>query len=113
MVVDGQVHGGVAQGIGQALYEWYQYEEANPTTGNLTTYLIPNSATLPFYEVDHTETPTPENALGAKGIGEAGTIGSGPAVVNAVMDALSHVGVRHVDMPLTPWRVWQAINNRE
>lgn len=110
MVVDGQVHGGVAQGIGQALFEWYQYDEANPTTGNLTTYLIPNSATLPSFEVDHTQTPTPENALGAKGIGEAGTIGSGPAIVNAVIDALSPLGVRHLDMPLTPSRVWEALN---
>jgi carbon-monoxide dehydrogenase large subunit len=112
MVVDGQVHGGVAQGIGQALHEWYQYDEANPTTGNLTTYLIPNSATLPSYEIGHTETPTPENALGAKGIGEAGTIGSAPAVVNAVMDALAPLGVRHLDMPLTPSRVWEAISSR-
>ncbi len=109
MVVDGQVHGGVAQGIGQALYERYQYDSGNPSTGNLTTYLIPNSATLPSLEVDHTQTPTPENALGAKGIGEAGTIGSTPAVVNAVIDALSPFGVRHLDMPLTPSRIWEAI----
>lgn len=112
MVVDGQVHGGIAQGIGQALYEWYRYDGANPTTGNLTTYLIPNSAALASYEIDHTQTPTSENALGAKGIGEAGTIGSGPAVVNAVMDALAPFGVRHIDMPLTPSRIWEAINSR-
>ena len=109
MVVDGQVHGGAAQGIGQALFEWYQYDGGNPTTGNLTTYLIPNSATLPSFEVGHTQTPTPENALGAKGIGEAGTIGSAPAVVNAVIDALSPFGVRHLDMPLTPSRIWEAM----
>lgn len=111
MVVDGQVHGGVAQGIGQALLEWFQYDGASPMTGNLTTYLIPSSATLPSFEIDHTETPTPENALGAKGIGEAGTIGSGPAVVNAVIDALSPYGISHLDMPLTPSRVWEAINH--
>jgi aerobic carbon-monoxide dehydrogenase large subunit len=110
MVVDGQVHGGVAQGAGQALFEEFRYEDANPTTGNLTTYLIPTASTLPSYTVRHTETPTPENPLGAKGIGEAGTIGSTPAIVNAVIDALAPFGVDHLDMPLTPNKVWQAIS---
>ena len=109
MVVDGQVHGGVAQGIGQALLEQFLYDEGNPTTGNLTTYLIPSAGSVPLVEIDHTETPSPENPLGAKGIGEAGTIGSLPAVVNAVIDALSPFGVRHLDMPLTPSKVWSAI----
>jgi aerobic carbon-monoxide dehydrogenase large subunit len=110
LLVDGQVHGGVAQGVGQALFEQVLYDEgANPLTANLTTYLLPTATTMPSFVVDHTETPTPENPLGAKGIGESGTIGSTPAVQNAVIDALSHLGVRHVDMPLTAWRVWEAI----
>jgi carbon-monoxide dehydrogenase large subunit len=110
MVVDGQVHGGVAQGLGQALYEQFRYDDdANPLTGNLMTYLIPTAGTMPSFEVDHTETPTPENPLGAKGIGEAGTIGSTPAIVNAVIDALAPYGIRHIDMPLTPARIWEAI----
>jgi carbon-monoxide dehydrogenase large subunit len=112
MVVDGQVHGGVAQGVGQAIFEDFRYDGANPLTGNLTTYLIPSATTLPLFTVDHTETPTPENPLGAKGIGEAGTIGSTPAVVNAVIDALAPFGVRHLDMPLTPGRIWSALNGR-
>lgn len=109
MVVDGQVHGGVAQGAGQALYEEFRYEDAQPVTGNLTTYLLPTASTLPSFTVDHTETPTPENPLGAKGIGEAGTIGSTPAIVNAVIDALSPFGIRHLDMPLTPGKIWSAL----
>ena len=109
MVVDGQVHGGVAQGVGQALFEQFQYDDANPITGNLASYLIPTAASLPSLELDHTETATPENPLGAKGIGEAGTIGSTPAIVNAVIDALAPFGVEHLDMPLTPTKVWAAI----
>ncbi|MGH8945645.1 MAG: xanthine dehydrogenase family protein molybdopterin-binding subunit [Acidimicrobiia bacterium] len=110
IVVDGQVHGGAAQGVGQALYEHVLYDqEANPLTGNLTTYLIPSARNLPSFEVDHTETATPENPLGAKGIGEAGTIGSTPAVVNAVIDALAPYGIRHIDMPLTPAKIWAAL----
>lgn len=111
MVVDGQVHGGVAQGVGQALYEAVRYDDGGRLlTSNLTGYLIPTATTVPPVEIDHTETPTPENDLGAKGVGEAGTIGSMPAVVNAVIDALSPFGVRHLDMPLTPARVWEAIS---
>lgn len=109
IVVDGQVHGGVAQGIGQALFEEFAYTDGNPLTANLTSYLLPTAGTLPSFTVSHTETPTPENPLGAKGIGEAGTIGSTPAVVNAVVDALSPFGIRHLDMPLTPSRIWTAI----
>ena len=109
LVVDGQVHGGVAQGIGQALFEEFRYDDGNPLTSNLTTYLIPSAGTLPPFTIDHTETETPENPLGAKGIGEAGTIGSTPAVVNAVIDALSPFGIRHLDMPLTAGKVWEAI----
>lgn len=110
MVVDGQVHGGVAQGVGQALFEHFRYDaDGNPLTGNLTTYLLPTATTLPAFEVVHTETPTDQNPLGVKGIGEAGTIGSTPAVVNAVHDALRPFGVRHLDMPLTPARIWEAL----
>ncbi|CAN5898230.1 molybdopterin-dependent oxidoreductase [soil metagenome] len=113
MIVYGQVHGGVAQGIGQALWEGVRYDaDANPVTTNLTTYLVPNARVLPSFEIDHTQTPTDQNPLGAKGIGESGTIGSGPAVVNAVHDALRPYGVRHIDMPLTPARIWQALQRR-
>lgn len=112
MVVDGQVHGGIAQGVGQALFEEFRYDEAaNPTSGNLTSYLMPTAVNVPTIEIDHTETPTPQNVLGAKGIGEAGTIGSTPAVMNAVLDAIRHLGVGHLDMPLTPSRLWQAIES--
>ncbi len=110
MIVDGQVHGGVAQGVGQALYEHVQYDEAGtPLTSNLTSYLIPTGPTLPLIEIERTTTATDENPLGVKGIGEAGTIGSTPAVANAVLDALRPFGVDHIDMPLTPSKVWKAI----
>ncbi|HXV72763.1 MAG TPA: xanthine dehydrogenase family protein molybdopterin-binding subunit [Acidimicrobiia bacterium] len=109
LVVDGQVHGGVAQGIGQALLEEFIYDGNGPATGNLTTYLIPTATGFPTFTVAHTETPTDQNPLGAKGIGEAGTIGSTPAVVNAVIDALAPFGVTDLAMPLTPHRVWSAI----
>lgn len=110
MLVEGQVHGGVAQGIAQALYEEFVYDEdGNPRTGTLADYGIPTIGEVPPIETISTETPTPNNPLGAKGIGEAGTIGSTPAVQNAVIDAVSHLGVRHIDMPLHPMRVWEAI----
>lgn len=108
-VVDGQVHGGVAQGIGQALFEQVLYDDAYPLTGNLASYPIATALSIPSIEVDHTETPTPQNPLGAKGIGEAGTIGSTPAIVNAVIDALAPFGVRHLDMPLTAVKIWAAM----
>ncbi len=111
MIVDGQVHGGIAQGVGQALFEEVRYDtDANPLSGNLTSYLVPTAANLPPITIDHTETPTHLNPLGAKGIGEAGTIGSTPAVMNAVLDAVRHLGVDHIDMPLTPSKVWSALN---
>ena len=110
VLVDGQVHGGAAQGLGQALIEHVQYDEdANPLTANLVTYLIPSATMVPTFEVDHTETPTPRNPLGAKGIGESGTVGSTPAIQNAVIDAVRHLGVQHIDMPATPSHVWEAI----
>jgi carbon-monoxide dehydrogenase large subunit len=110
LLAEGQRHGGIAQGIGQALYEEMRYDEdGNPVTATLADYTVPSAADLPGFELLTRETPTPHNPLGAKGIGEAGTIGAAPAVQNAVIDAVSHLGVRHIDMPLTPERVWQAI----
>lgn len=111
MVVDGQVHGGVAQGIGQALFERFRYDEfGTPLSGNLTSYLVPTAATMPDIVIDRTETATDLNVLGAKGIGEAGTIGSTAAAANAVIDALGHLGVTELPLPLTPDVVWAAIN---
>jgi carbon-monoxide dehydrogenase large subunit len=111
LLAEGQVHGGLAQGIAQALWEGFAYDEhGTPLTSTLADYLIPSAAELIHFETGRTETPTPLNPLGAKGIGESGTIGSTPAVQNAVVDALAHLGVRHVDMPATPERVWRAIS---
>src|SRR6266851_3315260 len=109
-LVEGQVHGGIAQGAAQALYEEFVYDvDGNPLTTSLVDYAIPTIGEIPFIETLHTETPSPLNPLGVKGIGESGTIGSTPAVQNAVIDAVSHLGVRHIDMPLHPMRVWEAI----
>jgi carbon-monoxide dehydrogenase large subunit len=110
LLAGGQVHGGLAQGIAQALFEEFAYDaDGTPLTATLADYLVPSAAELPSFETAHTETPTPLNPLGAKGIGESGTIGSTPAVQNAVVDAVAHLGVRHIDMPCTPERVWRAI----
>ena len=112
MLVAGQQHGGIAQGISQALFERVTFDDdGNPTTGNLASYVIPSAADLCSFEVSNTETPTFLNPIGAKGIGESGTIGSTPAVHNAVIDAISHLGVSHVDMPLTPEAVWRAVHD--
>jgi carbon-monoxide dehydrogenase large subunit len=110
VLAEGQVHGGIAQGIAQALFEEVGYDEdGNCLNGNLSVYAMPAAADLPAFETLRTQTPTPLNPLGAKGIGESGTIGATPAVQNAVVDALAHLGVTHIDMPLTPERVWRAI----
>jgi len=112
LLAEGQVHGGIAQGVAQALLEEVVYDqEGNPLTSTLADYSFISAAELPTYETRFTETPTPVNALGSKGIGESGTIGSTPAVHNAVCDAVAHLGVRHVDMPTTPTRVWRAIQD--
>jgi carbon-monoxide dehydrogenase large subunit len=112
LLVAGQQHGGIAQGAAQALYEHVQYDaDGNPITANLMDYAMPSAAELPSFEVSNTETPTPLNPLGAKGIGESGTIGSTPAVQNAVVDALAPFGVRHLDMPCTAERVWRALRD--
>ena len=110
LLVRGQVHGGVATGISQALYEETTYDsDGNPRNTNFADYALPAASELPRFETAHTETPTPLNPLGAKGIGESGTIGSTPAVQAAVLDALAPLGIDHLDMPFTPQRVWRAI----
>ena len=110
LLAEGQVHGGVAQGIAQALYEEMQYDENGiPLTATLMDYLVPSAPDLPRFVADRISTPTPNNSLGAKGIGESGSVGAPPAVVNAVVDALSHLGVRHIDMPLSPRKIWKIL----
>ncbi len=110
LIVDGQVHGGITQGISTALYEEGTYDEnGSLLTANLVTYLVPSAAELPSYELDRTESKSPTNPLGVKGVGETGTIAAAPAVINAVLDAVSHLGVKDIQMPATPERVWRAI----
>jgi carbon-monoxide dehydrogenase large subunit len=114
LIVEGQQHGGIAAGVGQALFEEVRYGDAGtPVTATLIDYTIPTAADVPRFEVAGTQTPTPLNPLGVKGIGEAATIGSTPAIQNAVIDAVAHLGVRHIDMPCTPERVWRAITAAE
>jgi len=111
LLADGQVHGGIAQGAAQALLEEVVYDDTgNLVTSNLADYAFISAAELPSFTLDHTVTPTDINPLGAKGIGESGTIGSTAAVHNAVLDAVAHLGVRHIDMPCTAEKVWRAIN---
>jgi carbon-monoxide dehydrogenase large subunit len=114
MLVEGQVHGGLAQGIAQALWEEIVYDESGQLiTGSLMDYAVPVAENLPSFETDRTVTTTPLNPLGAKGIGELATIGSAPTIVNAVMDALEPFGIRHLDMPLRPEKVWRAIRGAQ
>ena len=109
-IVDGQLHGGIAQGIAQALYEEAIYdEEGNPLTTTMVDYMIPGASEIPNFILDRTEVPSSTNPMGVKGIGESGAIASQPAVINAIVDALSHEGVTHIDMPASPARVWQAL----
>ncbi|MGX7824098.1 xanthine dehydrogenase family protein molybdopterin-binding subunit [Actinokineospora sp. 24-640] len=110
LIVEGQVHGGLAQGIAQALFEEAVHDESGTLiTGTFADYLLPSAADLPSFVTDRTETPSTTNSLGVKGVGEAGTIASTPAVVNAIVDAVRHLGVRDIEMPCTPMRVWTAI----
>ncbi|MDP2711227.1 MAG: molybdopterin-dependent oxidoreductase [Solirubrobacteraceae bacterium] len=110
MLIDGQVHGGIVHGIGQAIYEQVVYDERGQlVTGTFVDYALPTTMEVPSFETDRTETKSPSNSLGVKGIGEAGTIAATPAIVNAVIDALRHEGISFIDMPLTPLRVWQAL----
>jgi carbon-monoxide dehydrogenase large subunit len=111
LIVEGQVHGGLAQGIAQALFEEAVFDESGTlTTGTFADYLLPSAADLPSFTTDRTETPSTTNPLGVKGVGEAGTIASTPAVVNAVVDAVRHLGVNDIEMPCSPMRVWAAIH---
>jgi carbon-monoxide dehydrogenase large subunit len=113
LIVDGQVHGGIAQGLAQALFEGAVYSDNGELmTGTMNDYAIPKASQLPVYELDRTVTPSPVNPMGVKGAGEAGTIASTPCVANAVIDALAHLGVRHIDMPITPEKVWRATSAR-
>ncbi len=110
LIVDGQVHGGVAQGLAQTLYEEVVYDENGQLlTGSLMDYAMPKAHMVPNMETDRTVTPTPVNPIGAKGCGEAGTIGSGPAVANAIIDALAPFGVKHLEMPFKPEKLWRLI----
>jgi carbon-monoxide dehydrogenase large subunit len=110
MIVDGMVHGGIAQGTGQALCEWGAYDDNGQLLAStMMEYALPKADQLPMFETDRTVTPSPVNPLGIKGAGETGTIASTPAIVNAVIDALGPFGVTHIDMPLTPARVWASI----
>jgi carbon-monoxide dehydrogenase large subunit len=110
MLIEGQVHGGVVHGIGQALFEQIVYDEHGQlVTGSFVDYAVPTAAEIPSFETDRTETRSPTNSLGVKGVGEAGTIAATPAIVNSVIDALRPLGVTYLDMPLTPMRVWNAI----
>jgi carbon-monoxide dehydrogenase large subunit len=112
MIVDGMVHGGIAQGVGQALWEGAVYDGGQLVTGSMMDYAMPKADMLPMYETDRTVTPTPVNPLGVKGAGETGTIAATPTVVNAVIDALAPLGIDHIEtMPLSPERVWNAIKN--
>ena len=110
MIVDGQLHGGITHGVAQALWEEARYDEVGQlATGSLMDYGLPRADQLPMFETDRTVTPTPVNPLGVKGVGEAGTIAATPAVANALMDALSPLGVGHLDLPLTPQKIWKAV----
>jgi len=114
MLVDGQIHGGIAQGMGQAMWEELIYnEEGQIVNGTMMDYALPKAHLLPEFTLDRTVTPTPVNPMGVKGVGEAGTIASTPCVVNAVCDALSGLGVKHIDMPLKPERVWRAMQQAQ
>ncbi len=111
MIVEGQVHGGIVQGLAQALYEEASYDDSGQLlSASFADYLVPSAAELPFFELGTTVTPSPTNPLGVKGVGEAGTIGAAPAVMNAVIDALSHLGITQMDMPATPEKVWRALS---
>jgi carbon-monoxide dehydrogenase large subunit len=111
MIVEGQIHGGIVQGIGQALFEEAVYDsDGNLLTSTLADYMVPSAAEFPSFVTDFTVTPSPTNPMGVKGIGEAGTIASTPAVINAIVDALSPMGITDIEMPASPQRVWAAIN---
>jgi carbon-monoxide dehydrogenase large subunit len=110
MIVDGQIHGGLTQGLAPALYEEMIYDESgNLLNGSFMDYLLPTAVETPNWETDKTITPCPHHPLGAKGVGESATVGAPPAIANAVVDALSHLGVTHLDIPITPPKVWAVL----
>src|SRR5882762_7749104 len=111
LLVDGQLHGGIVQSLGQAVFEEVVYDDQGQlVTGTLMDYAVPRASQIPWMELDRTETPSPVNPLGVKGVGEAGTIGATPAIVGAIVDALSPFGIRHLDMPIKPETVWKIVN---
>ncbi len=112
-IVEGQIHGGLAQGIAPALYEEMIYDDdGNILNGTFMDYLVPTAVEIPHLETGHTITPSPHHPLGAKGVAESPTVGAPPAIANAVVDALSHLGVKHVDIPITPFKVWQILQEK-
>jgi carbon-monoxide dehydrogenase large subunit len=112
LIVDGQIHGGIVQGVGQALWESAVYsDDGQLVSGSMMDYALPRASWLPGFELDETVTPSTDNPLGVKGVGETGTIASTAAVANAVVDALTPLGIRHLDLPLTAPRVWHAIQS--
>ena len=113
MIVTGQIHGGLAMGIAPAMYEELIYDDdGNILNGTFMDYLLPTSVEIPNWETGHTITPSPHHPLGAKGVAESPTVGAPPAVANAVVDALSHLGVTHVDIPVTPFKVWKILKEK-
>ena len=113
MIVDGQIHGGLTMGMAPALLEEISYDEnGNNQAGSFMDYLLPTAMETPSWETDKTVTPSPHHPLGAKGVGESATVGAPPAIVNAVVDALSHLGVKHIDIPITPEKVWKILHEK-
>ena len=113
MIVDGQIHGGLTMGMAPALLEEISYDEnGNIPGGSFMDYLLPTAMETPHWETDKTVTPSPHHPLGAKGVGESATVGAPPAIVNAVVDALAHLGVRHIDIPITPEKVWKLLRDK-
>jgi carbon-monoxide dehydrogenase large subunit len=113
MIVEGQIHGGLAQGLAPALMEEIQYDDqGNIQGGSFMEYLLPTAMETPSWETDRTVTPSPHHPLGAKGVAESPTVGAPPAIANAVVDALWHLGVRHIDIPITPYKVWRILREK-
>ena len=113
MIVDGQIHGGLTMGLAPALFEEISYDEnGNVQGGSFMDYLLPTAVETPKWETDKTVTPSPHHPLGAKGVGESATVGAPPAIANAVVDALAHLGVRHIDIPITPEKVWTILKEK-
>ena len=113
MIVEGQIHGGLTMGMAPALFEEIQYDESgNIQGGSFMDYLVPTAMETPLWETDKTVTPSPHHPFGAKGVGESATVGAPPAIVNAVVDALAHLGVTHIDIPVTPEKVWKILREK-